>query len=425
VFGPVVRRFSAGVVLVAGSCSRLSAESEDIGVRAFRVRLPSGQRYWTVLDEDLKVVRVADDFLRHQRFGRDGAESTTKAYAHAIALFLRWCARTGRTWQAGVEQVALFMTWLAHAEPGASTAEAAGGGTGVVLAGPGAAAARCPSRINGVLSAVRGMVVHAVSVGHGSAGLVPLLYEVADDRDLPEQARGEGERMAWRMRARHRLRESETVVDRASDEQIVALLRACRSGRDRLIVLLMARAGLRRGEVCGLRRSDVHLLVDSRQLGCEVARAHLHVVRREDNPNGAWAKSRRQRVVPLDFLVVQVFDTYEFERMRIPAAKHSDFVIVNLLRGRIGAPMRPDAVGELLAAASRRAGLDVPVCPHQLRHAAGSNVADAGAGIDVVADLLGHASISSSQIYVHPDPSRLRAAVDVAVSTRTGPGVLL
>ena len=62
-------------------------------------------------------------------------------------------------------------------------------------------------------------------------------------------------------------------------------LRKMPSARDRLIVLVMARAGLRRGEVCGLRRGDVHLLADSRALGCEVARAHLHVVRREDNPN--------------------------------------------------------------------------------------------------------------------------------------------
>jgi hypothetical protein len=52
-----------------------------------------------------------------------------------------------------------------------------------------------------------------------------MLYEVADDRDLPAEARGEDGRMAWRMRARHRLREPETAVDRASDEQIVALLR--------------------------------------------------------------------------------------------------------------------------------------------------------------------------------------------------------
>jgi len=381
-------------------------------MRAFPVSLPSGQRYWTVLDEDLQVVGVADEYLRHLRFGRDAAESTTKAYAHSIALFLRWCARSGRSWQAGVEQFALFMTWLARARPSVDDAAS------VVVAGPGAAAVRCPSRINGVLTAVRGMVVHAVATGRGAAGLVSMLYEVADDRDLPAEARGEDGRMAWRMRARHRLPEPETTIDRASDEQIVALLRACRSARDRLIVLLMARAGLRRGEVCGLRRSDVHLLVDSRRLGCDVARAHLHVMRREDNPNEAWAKSRRQRVVPLDFLVVQAFDVYEFERMRVADAADSDFVFVNLFRGKLGAPMRPDAVGELMAAASRRAGLDVAVRPHQLRHAYGSNVVDAGAGIDVVANLLGHAAVTSSQVYLHPDSSRLRAAVDAVPSPR-------
>ena len=75
--------------------------------------------------------------------------------------------------------------------------------------------------------------------------------------------------MGWRMRARHRVHEPQAQAGRASDEQIVALLQACLSARDRLIVLLMARAGLRRGELCGLRRSDVHLLADSRPLGCE------------------------------------------------------------------------------------------------------------------------------------------------------------
>src|ERR1700716_121845 len=132
-------------------------------MRAFPVRLPSGQRYWTVLDEDLQVVAVADGFLRHQRFGRDGAESTTKAYAHAIALFLRWCGHSGRSWEAGVDPLALLITWLAHAGPAASGVVAAGTGPGVVLAGPGSKAARSPSRVNGVLTAVRAMVVHAVA----------------------------------------------------------------------------------------------------------------------------------------------------------------------------------------------------------------------------------------------------------------------
>jgi integrase/recombinase XerD len=92
-------------------------------------------------------------------------------------------------------------------------------------------------------------------------------------------------------------------------------------------VLLMARAGLRRGEVLGLRRSDVHLLADSSALGCGISRAHLHVVRRDDNPNRAAAKSRRQRAVPLDFMTVQAFDAYEFERMTVPAAATADFVL--------------------------------------------------------------------------------------------------
>jgi integrase/recombinase XerD len=112
-----------------------------------------------------------------------------------------------------------------------------------------------------------------------------MLYEVADEPRPagrgPLRGRSDGLADAGPASAAG----TETTIDRASDEQIVALLRACRSARDRLIVLLIARGGLRRGEVCGLRRSDVHLLVDSRLLGCDVARAHLRVVRREDNPN--------------------------------------------------------------------------------------------------------------------------------------------
>jgi len=322
------------------------------------VRLPSGVRYWTVLDEDLAVVPVADSFLRQVRFGRDGAESTTKAYAGGIALFLLSAyARSGRSWEAGAGQLGLFMTWLAHAGRAVSGVDAPAGAA--VLAGPGSPTARSARRINAVLAAVRGMIVHAVAEGTAGGHLVQVLYEVADHRDLPSAARGEEVGTGWRMRARHRLHEPQSRVDRADDSDVVAVLGACGSARDWLIVLLMVRAGLRRGEVLGLRRSDVHLLADSRELGCGITRPHLHVVRREDNPNGAIAKSRRQRSVPLDFLTVQAFDTYEFERMTVPAAASGDFVFVNLFRGTAGGPMRLDAVNDLVGfegAANHRHG---------------------------------------------------------------------
>jgi len=314
------------------------------------------------------------------------------------------------------------MVWLGHAGRAASGIDVPS--DAVVLAGPGAVSVRSARRINGVLTAVRGMVVHAVAEGRGPGHLVGMLYEVADDRDLPGAARGETGAMSWRMRARHRLHEPEARVERAGDGDIVADLGGCRSARDRLIVLLMARAGLRRGEVLGLRRSDVHLLADSRGLGCGIPRAHVHVVRRADNPNGAVAKSRRQRAVPLDFLVEQALDAYEFERMRCSAAVSSDFLLVNLFREPLGAPMRPDAVNDLIAAASRRAGICPGPRPHQLRHAFASNVLDAGGTLDEAQELLGHASICSTQVYAHPDRARLRAAVDAVPSPRepAGPG---
>src|SRR5260370_35223936 len=134
------------------------------------------------------------------------------------------------------------MTWLRHAGPQASSLDGDADGAGVVLAGPGVPPARGARRVNGVLAAVRGMATHAVAAGQAPAHLVPLLYEVADDRDLPAGARGEQGRMAHRLRARHRPREDERPVDRGGDEETTALLRGRRSPQARLGRLLVARA---------------------------------------------------------------------------------------------------------------------------------------------------------------------------------------
>ena len=84
----------------------------------------------------------------------------------------------------------------------------------------------------------------------------------------------------------------------------------------------------------------------------------------------------------------------------------------------VGTPGRSPRASESARESGRRAGLARAVSPHQLRHASGSNVADAGGTIDEIQDLLGHMSMSSSQVYLHPDPARLRAAVDRVPSPR-------
>jgi len=69
------------------------------------------------------------------------------------------------------------------------------------------------------------------------------------------------------------------------------------------------------------------------------------------------------------------------------------------------------AVAQLFGALSRRAELPRAVTPHMLRHAAGSALTAAG-GLDVAQAILGHASITSTQIYVHASTERQRDAVE-------------
>jgi len=111
-------------------------------------------------------VRAAEAVLRQVRFGRDGSELTTRAYAGGIALYLRWCVRSGRDWRSGATDFGMFILWLRHAGPPVSGVEAAAAAQ--VLPGPGMRPVRNARRINAVLSAVRGavpfdfLVVHAV-----------------------------------------------------------------------------------------------------------------------------------------------------------------------------------------------------------------------------------------------------------------------
>lgn len=193
-------------------------------MEAFPVRMPSGVRYWTVVDEGFRPVPVADACLRHVRFGRDDAESTTKSYAGSVALYLALCGLTGRDWTTAAGERGSFILWLRYA-PSRGGVPA----SPVVVPGPGAREARGPRRVNTVLAATRGFLCFAVDQGDAPAQVLRQLYELADCRSLPAEARGEDGAWRLRLRARHRVQVPGSRPQRASDEAAVAMLRACRS----------------------------------------------------------------------------------------------------------------------------------------------------------------------------------------------------
>lgn len=373
--------------------------------RAFRVELPDGRAYWSVVDDGYAKVAVADRFLFDLRFGRDRAESTTRVYAGELAQFLSWCDRTGRSLADGAVDLSHFVLLLRS-----TPTERPGAGQGRP---PG------PARINHVLTVVREFYKHAVAAGSVDGSALAALYEVADDRFLPAELRAEGGGLRYRARPRHRLRAGRPASpEAAAQAEWEALLEAAATWRDRFLLVLLWFCGLRIGEALGLRRADLHFMSSSASVGCSVPGPHLHVVRRDDNPNRASAKSRHERTVPAVGWVLAYYDRYVEERLARPVAEGCDFVFVNLFHAPLGQPMTASAVRQRFRGLSRRAGLARPVHPHMLRHSTGSELAEAGVPIEVVQELLGHRSITSAQIYVHPSQARMRRAVE-AVEERS------
>ena len=363
--------------------------------RSFPVRLPSGVRYWTVIGPDYRPVTEVDDYLLHSRLGADAAESTSQAYATALALFLEWTSSLGTDWREVSPHLGRFVFWLRYYN-GTSCSDARGDPV------------RGARRVNAVMSAVRSFFRYMAATGEVPKSVLGALYD-----ELPAYSPDLGEQYerAAHLKARHHLKEPKSTVDNATDDEVIRLLSAAGTARDRFLIIAMWRMGLRRGELVGMRREDVHFVADATRLGCGFKGPHVHVIRR-DNPNRAFAKSHHPRVVPADWISVQAYDQYLTERTRSACAERSDFLMVNLFRAPVGQPMRPSSLNETLARLSAKGGCDRTIRPHMLRHSFSTNTVAAGATLDILKELLGHAWITSTEVYLHVSADRLRDAVD-------------
>jgi integrase/recombinase XerD len=247
------------------------------GFRAERAVSPlDASVLWVVLDPELVVHREASDFLRALH-GASRSPHTIRAYAGRVALFLGWCDEQGVDWKGiGLPELARFKHFL-EATP----------------IGP--RRLRTGATVNAILTAVCELLRFCARTGMIEQVVADQLSEPRWLRFVPPGF-DPGEAGQFRMvRARQVKARAETPFPEAlTPEQLRAVLSGCCRPREVFMVRLMLDTGLRIGEALGLRREDMHVLGDSRALGCPVVGPHVHV-RRRANPNGALSKCRFPR----------------------------------------------------------------------------------------------------------------------------------
>lgn len=163
--------------------------------------------------------------------------------------------------------------------------------------------------------------------------------------------------------------------------------------RDRALLELLYSTGARISEVVGLDADDVEL---------EPGRASARLL----------GKGSKVRVVPVGSYAVQALDAY-LVRARPALAAAGKGTPAIFLNTR-GARLSRQTAWAVLRQAARRAGIGDDVSPHTLRHSFATHLLAGGADVRVVQELLGHASVTTTQIYTHVTPDSLREVYALA-----------
>ena len=185
-----------------------------------------------------------------------------------------------------------------------------------------------------------------------------------------------------------------------SEAEVDALLATARGDtptgrRDRAMLEVLYASGVRISELVGLDRADL-----------DVDRGLVRAV----------GKGGKERIVPLGRPALAALAAYleqgrpALTRPGRAAAATGDALFLNARGGRL----TRQGVWGLVRAAGGRAGLGDRVYPHVLRHSCATHMVDHGADIRVVQELLGHASLTTTQVYTKVSAERLRAVYRAA-----------
>lgn len=152
--------------------------------------------------------------------------------------------------------------------------------------------------------------------------------------------------------------------------------------RDTAILELLYSCGLRLSEVAALNVSDLDIYSET-----------LRVV----------GKGSKERVCPVGEPALRAVSAY-----RQAARVHSGPLFINKMRRRLGAT----SIWARMKKYIRQTGLPATTSPHKLRHSFATHMLDNGADLRSLQTLLGHASLSTTQVYTHVTTERLKRAYD-------------
>lgn len=168
-----------------------------------------------------------------------------------------------------------------------------------------------------------------------------------------------------------------------------ARLTTSEAKRDRAMLELLYASGMRISELVALNMGDVNLEGD-------------YFVR-------CFGKGRKERIIPLYQQVAETINEYiKQERPKLLRGKKDNALFLNAR----GERLTRQGFWQKLKEYARSAGLDSKISPHTLRHSFATHMLNGGADLRSVQELLGHANISTTQVYTHLTTEQVRRSYD-------------